>query len=107
MIVNMEVSIVATSLVSISNDLGGFDRIGWVVTSYLTTYTSKCKSIYLRDRTDGLRLGLIIIWSKFSNSFGRKTCIITALFIFTAFSGACGGSQTMNQLYDWNIEKRA
>jgi MFS family permease len=39
-LVNIEVSIVATSLVSIVNDLQGFDQIGWVVTSYLVTYTS-------------------------------------------------------------------
>lgn len=39
-LVNIEVSIVGTSLISITNDLGGFSQIGWVVTGYLITYTS-------------------------------------------------------------------
>lgn len=40
-IVNMEVSIVATSLVSIVDELKGLDQAGWIVTSYLVTYTSQ------------------------------------------------------------------
>jgi MFS family permease len=38
-LVNFEITVVSTSLVSITNDLGGFGRSSWVVTAYLFTYT--------------------------------------------------------------------
>lgn len=38
-LVNIEISIIGTSLVSITNDLQGFSQMGWVVTGYLITYT--------------------------------------------------------------------
>lgn len=38
-LVNLETTIVSTSLVSITNNLQGFDRTSWVVTGYLITYT--------------------------------------------------------------------
>ena len=37
-IVNLEVPVVVTALVVITNDLGGFDSVGWVVSSYLLGY---------------------------------------------------------------------
>lgn len=37
-IVNLEVPVVVTALVAITNDLGGFDTVGWVVSSYLLGY---------------------------------------------------------------------
>ncbi|KAK7956481.1 uncharacterized protein PG986_005703 [Apiospora aurea] len=37
----LETTIVSTSLVSITNALGGFEQRDWVVTSYLITYTGK------------------------------------------------------------------
>jgi hypothetical protein len=40
-LVNIEVSIVGTSLISITDDLGGFRHMSWVVTGYLITYTSE------------------------------------------------------------------
>jgi hypothetical protein len=38
-LVNIEVTIVSTSLVTITNELLGFDRANWVVAGYLITYT--------------------------------------------------------------------
>ena len=38
-IVNLEVTIVSTSLVDITNDLQGFDKTSWIVTGYLITFT--------------------------------------------------------------------
>ncbi len=35
----LETTIVSTSLVSIVDELHDFDRSGWLVTSYLLTYT--------------------------------------------------------------------
>jgi hypothetical protein len=39
--VNLEVSIVGTSLVAIKNDLDGFSQSGWIVTGYLISYTGE------------------------------------------------------------------
>ena len=38
-LVNIEVTIVSISLVTITNDLHGFDQTSWIVTGYLITYT--------------------------------------------------------------------
>lgn len=38
-LVNIEVAIIGTSLISITDDLHGFSQMGWVVTGYLITYT--------------------------------------------------------------------
>ncbi|KAF1835910.1 MFS general substrate transporter [Decorospora gaudefroyi] len=80
-LVNSEVSVVGTALVSVVKDLDGIDQMGWVITGYLITYTS-----------------MIIIWAKLSDIFGRKYTAIATVLIFTAFSGACGAAQTMNQM---------
>jgi hypothetical protein len=79
--VNMEVSIIGTSLVKIVEDLHGFGRQGWVVTGYLITYTST-----------------LVIWAKLSHITGRKWANITSTLMFTVFSGGCGAAQTMDQL---------
>ncbi|OSS44301.1 hypothetical protein B5807_11136 [Epicoccum nigrum] len=80
-LVNMEVTIVSTSSLAIANDLQSYDKLGWILTGYLITYT-----------------GFIIPWAKSSDVFGRKTCIIASLVLFIIFSGACAAAQTINQL---------
>ncbi|KAI0544897.1 putative multidrug resistance protein fnx1 [Xylaria curta] len=80
-LVNLEITIVGTALVSITNDLKDFARASWVVTAYLITYTAG-----------------LVIWAKLSDILGRKPICITALLIFTVFSGGCGAAQTMIQL---------
>ncbi|TGO57255.1 hypothetical protein BELL_1354g00020 [Botrytis elliptica] len=77
----IELTVISTSLTSITNDLHGFNKTGWIVTGYLVTYSST-----------------FIIWSKLSDVFGRKSCIITSVFIFVIFSGGCGAAQTITQL---------
>ncbi|EMR63741.1 putative mfs multidrug transporter protein [Eutypa lata UCREL1] len=64
----LETTIVSTSLISISNALGGFDQRDWVVTSYLITYT------------------------------GRKWLLLLALAFFTVFSIICGSIYNMVHL---------
>ncbi|KAJ6022867.1 uncharacterized protein N7446_013220 [Penicillium canescens] len=80
-LVNLEVTIVSTSLVSITNDLDGFKKTSWVVTGFLTTYTA-----------------FMPIWTKISNIIGRKRTFVAALVVFLAFSLGCGVSQKMNHL---------
>lgn len=53
-LVNMEVSIVSTVLVSITTDLGGFSETSWIVTGFLASYT-----------------GFFPIWTKISDLVGR------------------------------------
>ncbi|KAF2174701.1 MFS general substrate transporter [Zopfia rhizophila CBS 207.26] len=80
-LVNLEVTIVSTSSLAIANDLKSFNKLGWILTGYLITYT-----------------GFIIPWAKSSDIFGRKTCIISSLILFIIFSGGCGAVQTIDQL---------
>lgn len=35
---NLEIPIVTTSLVAITDSLGGFDQVGWIISSYLLGY---------------------------------------------------------------------
>jgi hypothetical protein len=37
-LVNMEITIVSTSLIAITNDLGGWSKNSWVLEAYLLTY---------------------------------------------------------------------
>jgi MFS family permease len=77
----MESTITSTSIVTITNDLGGYIHNSWVLTAYWLTSGA-----------------LQIVIAKLSDIYGRKYTFITSLFIFTVFSGACGGSQTVFQL---------
>jgi hypothetical protein len=43
-LVNVEVSIVGTALVPIVEDLEGVERMGWVITGYLITYTGPSRA---------------------------------------------------------------
>lgn len=97
-LVNIEVAIIGTALISITNDLQGFSQMGWVVTGYLITYTGECRVHVYRRLLVDVSQGMIIIWSKLSDLFGRKPAILATLSIFTLFSGACGAAQTMTQL---------
>ncbi|KAE9365743.1 MFS multidrug transporter-like protein [Stipitochalara longipes BDJ] len=78
---NLEIPIVTTSLVSITNDLHSFDQTSWIISSYLLGYVS-----------------MLIIWAKLSDIFGRKSIAVISLLIFVLFSGACGAAHTMTQL---------
>jgi len=77
----MEVSIVATALVPIADQLHALNQTSWIVTAYLLTYT-----------------GFLIIFAKLSDVFGRKEVLITTLLLFTVFSGACAAAKTIEQL---------
>ncbi|KAF2449395.1 MFS general substrate transporter [Karstenula rhodostoma CBS 690.94] len=68
---NLEIPIVTTSLVSITGDLGGFDNVGWVISSYLLGYVA---------------------------TFGRKLMFSTSIVIFICFSAGYGAAQTLTQL---------
>ncbi|KAJ5088461.1 MFS general substrate transporter [Penicillium angulare] len=86
-LVNLEIPIVSTALVSIASDLGALEKIYWITTAYLLGYAVP----------NGLA-GVLVLSAKFSDIFGRKSCLLIGVIIFIIFSAACGGAQTMNQL---------
>jgi hypothetical protein len=81
--VTMEVSVVATALVGITREMGGSDtnNVSWIMSSYLLGYVA-----------------VMIITSKFSDVFGRKSLLVLCAAVFTVFSGACGAAQSITQL---------
>ncbi|KAK3689075.1 putative multidrug resistance protein fnx1 [Podospora appendiculata] len=79
-LINLEITIVSTAQVSITDEFDAFSQGSWIITAYLITYISG-----------------IVIWAKLSDLFGRKL-VVLALLIFTAFSGGCAAAQTMVQL---------
>lgn len=74
-------TIVATALPSITNDLGGFSRVTWVVTAYALA-----------------GVATMPLHGKLGDIFGRKRMLLIALAVFLVASLACGAAQTMNQL---------
>ncbi|KAF2741964.1 MFS general substrate transporter [Sporormia fimetaria CBS 119925] len=80
-IVQMESSIVSTSVLAITDQLGGYSESSWLFTAYLLTYC-----------------GLQMVWAKASDIIGRKKTLLASLCVFTLFSGLCGASQSLHQL---------
>ncbi|KAK5988234.1 MFS-type transporter MFS54-like protein [Cladobotryum mycophilum] len=74
---SIDVTITTTSLVAITNDLGGFEMASWV----LSAYQLGC-------------VALIVIIAKFSDILGRKPLFMGSVLAFGVFSGACAASQT-------------
>jgi MFS family permease len=93
---NLEIPIVTTSLVSITDDLGGFNKVGWVISSYLLGYVGK-SSVYI-IKFELIREGVLVIFAKLSDILGRRFVLSLSILIFIIFSGACGASQTVDQL---------
>lgn len=52
---NLEIPIVTTSLVAITNDFGRFDNVGWIISSYLLGYVGMEPQIH--HALDDLYLG--------------------------------------------------
>ncbi|KAI1254222.1 hypothetical protein MGN70_004618 [Eutypa lata] len=78
---NLEIPIATTALVHITEDLGGFDKSSWVISAYLLGY-----------------VGVLVIFAKLSDIFGRKLILLVVILIFAVFSGACGAAQSIEQL---------
>ncbi|KAE8353172.1 major facilitator superfamily domain-containing protein [Aspergillus coremiiformis] len=99
-LVNLEVTIVSTSLLSITSDLDGFNKTSWIVTGFLVTYTGWISLPWLPDLSGPakLRTGFMSIWTRVSDIIGRKKVLIAALVTFVAFSLGCGLSRSVNTL---------
>ncbi|KAI9043094.1 MFS general substrate transporter [Aspergillus affinis] len=78
---NLEIPIVTTALMSITEEIGGLDKVYWIIAGYMLGY-----------------VGVLVITAKISDLFGRKSSLLVAVGFFLVFSGACGGAQTISQL---------
>lgn len=76
-----EQSVVATALPTMAGELGGGNRIAWVVSAYLLTSTVATP-----------------LYGKMSDLFGRRIVYQTSISIFLVGSVLCAISQTMTQL---------
>jgi EmrB/QacA subfamily drug resistance transporter len=77
----LDQSIVGTALPRIVSELGGIDKLAWVVTAYLLTATAATP-----------------LWGKISDLFGRRPVFQAAIVIFLLGSVLCGLSQNLPQL---------
>jgi EmrB/QacA subfamily drug resistance transporter len=77
----LDQGIVGTALPRIVSELGGLDRLSWVVTAYLLTSTATTP-----------------LWGKISDLYGRRLIFQVAIVIFLVGSALSGLSQDMGQL---------
>src|SRR5215216_2325283 len=77
----LDQGIVGTALPRIVSELGGLDRLSWVVTAYLLTSTASTP-----------------LWGKISDLYGRRLIFQVAIGIFLVGSALSGLSQNMTQL---------
>ena len=77
----LDQSIVGTALPRITSELGGLDKLSWVVTAYLLTATASTP-----------------LWGKISDLYGRKPLFQAAIVVFIIGSLLAGFSQNMEQL---------
>ncbi|MBV9278546.1 MAG: MFS transporter [Chloroflexi bacterium] len=77
----LDQSIVGTALPRIVSELGGLDKLAWVVTAYLLTSTA-----------------VTPLWGKISDLYGRRLIFQVAISVFLAGSALSGLSQNMAEL---------
>ncbi len=77
----LDQGIVGTALPRIVSELGGLDKLSWVVTAYLLTSTATTP-----------------LWGKISDLYGRRLIFQVAIVIFLIGSALSGLSQDMGQL---------
>jgi EmrB/QacA subfamily drug resistance transporter len=82
----LDQTIVATALPTIVGELGGLEKLSWVVTSYLLAQTV-----------------VTPLYGKLGDLYGRKGVLQTAVVIFLAGSALCGLSHSMWQLIAFRV----
>ncbi|MEU8530878.1 MDR family MFS transporter [Streptomyces sp. NPDC048629] len=74
-------TVVGTALPTVAGELGGLDRLSWVVTAYLLTAAVATP-----------------LWGKCGDLYGRKGAYVSAVVVFLAGSVLSGLAATMDQL---------
>ena len=82
----LDQTIVATALPTIVGELGGLERLSWVVTSYLLAQTV-----------------VTPLYGKLGDLYGRKGVLQSAVVLFLVGSVLCGMAQTMMQLIAFRV----
>lgn len=78
---SLDSTIVATALPTISGDLGGFERITWIIAAY------------------SLATGVSMpVYGKLGDLHGRRMMLLVAIAVFMVSSVACGFARTLDQL---------
>jgi len=77
----LDSTIVSTALPTIVGELGGLERLAWVVTGYLLAQTI-----------------VTPVYGKLGDLYGRKIVLQSAIALFLVGSALCGLSQNMTQL---------
>ncbi len=77
----VDATIVSTALPTIAGELGGINRMSWVVTAYLLTSTAATP-----------------LFGKISDLVGRQRVLQVALAVFLVGSVLCGAAQSITQL---------
>jgi EmrB/QacA subfamily drug resistance transporter len=80
----LDQSIVGVALPKITSDLGGLDKLSWVVTAYLLTSTAATP-----------------LWGKISDLLGRRPIFQAAIVVFLVGSVICGFSSEIATW--WNV----
>ncbi len=78
---SLDGTIVATALPTITDELGGFSRVTWVITAYV--------------------LGVVAtmpLYGKIGDLYGRRRVLLVAIALFLAASAGCGLAPTMDTL---------
>ena len=81
LLASLDQTVVTTALPTIVGDLGGLNRLSWVVTAYLLAGTIGTP-----------------LFGKFGDLYGRKKLFNVAVVLFIAGSILCGLAQNMGQL---------
>jgi MFS family permease len=81
LLASLDSTIVSTALPTIVAELGGLDRLAWVVTGYLLAQTI-----------------VTPIYGKLGDLYGRKGVLQGAVILFLIGSALCGLSRNMLQL---------
>jgi EmrB/QacA subfamily drug resistance transporter len=78
---SLDQTIVNTALPTIAGDLGGLDRLSWVVAAFLLA-----------------SMATMPLWGKFGDLYGRKRFFLAATVIFLVSSALAGISSSMDEL---------
>src|SRR3954451_17067094 len=81
LLASLDQTIVSTALPTIVGDLGGIDRLAWVVTAYMLAATVT-----------------IPLWGRLSDLYGRKRLFQAAILVFLAGSALSGAAQSLGEL---------
>ncbi|GJC82944.1 efflux pump FUS6 [Colletotrichum liriopes] len=77
----LDTSIIATSLITISEEFNDYGNAPWVLLAYLLTY-----------------MGCAVGIAKFSDIYGRRTLLFYSWTVFLLFSVLCAGATSMPML---------